>query len=56
MERHEIRREIQRLEALLDREENEVKEKQQRSAEDQSVTLRLKKGERLTIIIAKPVH
>lgn len=55
MERSEIRNEIRRLERLLkggDRNDNNKKNDEPENTE--TVRLRLKKGERLTLIISKP--
>lgn len=54
MERNEIRREIKRLQQVLDEQERE--ERQPQDDETRSMVLRLKKGERLTIIISKQTH
>ena len=54
MERNEIRREIKRLQDALDEQERE--ELQPQNEDQRSVVLRLRKGERLTIIISKQTH
>lgn len=54
MERNEIRREIKRLQEALDEQERE--DRQPQDSDSRSMVLRLKKGERITIIISKQTH